>query len=369
MANMTNNNLISVNAPLISVVMVTCNVDYFLSEAIESVLGQTLTDFEFIIVDFGSTDKSKAIAQSYAIKDERVKIHQIPNCGLGAARNASCFLAQGRYIAIMDADDVSLPERLRWESDFMEAHPEVGVLGGATEWIDATGRSLRVEHFPTEDRAIRAALSAGSPFCQPTVLIRKDAFKLVGGYRPAFVVAEDCDLWLRMAEHSQFANLGQVVLQYRSHPYQVQWRKTRQQSLCILAAQASASSRRNGRVDPLNLVEEITPAVLVAMGVSKSAQQVAADRDVIRSLYLAGNYSSALKTANEALRSPDWEYAERWQTAEVWLLVARLFWRQRKFARAFLAAGRAFVTRPVILGHPLKPLFRRFRFPTAASGQ
>jgi glycosyltransferase involved in cell wall biosynthesis len=369
MANTTNNGLLFVNTPRISVVMVTWNVDRFLAEAIQSVLDQTFTDFEFIIVDFGSTDKSKDIAQSYATRDTRIKLHQIPNCGLAAARNASCFLAQGRYIAIMDADDVSLPNRLRWEIDFMEAHPEVGVLGGATEWIDATGKPMRIERFPTEDHMVRAALAGGCAFCQPTVLIRKDAFELVGGYREAFVFAEDCDLWLRMAEHSQLANLGQVVLRYRSHPYQVQLRKTRQQSLCILAAHASASSRRNGRVDPLNSADEITPAMLVAMGVSKSSQQVAADRDVIRSLYLAGNDSGALKTATEALRSPDWEHAETWQTAETWLLIARLSWKQREFARAFLATCRAFITRPLILGRPLKPLFRRLRFPTQASGQ
>ena len=357
------------NNPLISVVMVTCNVEHFLAEAIESILGQTFREFEFIIVDFGSTDSSKAIAQSYAAKDARVRLHEIPHCGLAAARNASCFLARGRYVAIMDADDVSLPDRLRWEIDFMEAHPEVGVLGGDTEWIDAAGKSFRVERFPTDDHAIRVALSAGCAFCQPTVLIRKEAFELVGGYRTAFVFAEDCDLWLRMAEHSQLANLGHVVLKYRSHPQQVQLRKARQQSLCILAAQASASSRKNGDVDPLTSVEEITPAVLVAMGVSEATQQINADRDVIRALNLAGDYSGSLKAASEALQSPDWEYAERWQLAETWLIVARLYWKQGKFARSFFAAGRAFITRPVIAGRPLRPFLRWLRLPSEARGR
>ena len=82
------------NNPLISVVMVTCNVEHFLAEAIESILGQTFREFEFIIVDFGSTDSSKAIAQSYVAKDARVRLHEIPHCGLAAARNASCFLRE-----------------------------------------------------------------------------------------------------------------------------------------------------------------------------------------------------------------------------------------------------------------------------------
>ena len=99
------------NEPVVSVAMVVCNVERFLAEAIESILAQTYRDFEFVIVDFGSTDRSKEIIAGYAAKDSRVKLHEIPHCGLAEARNAGCFLAQGQYIAIMDADDVSLPER------------------------------------------------------------------------------------------------------------------------------------------------------------------------------------------------------------------------------------------------------------------
>lgn len=346
--------------------MVVCNVDRFLAESIESILGQTLKDFEFIIVDFGSTDKSKDIALGYAARDARIKLHDIPNCGLGEARNAGCFLAQGRYIAVMDADDVSIPDRLMSEFEFMEKHPEVGLLGGYTEWIDATGRSLRIERFPDEDREIRSAFASGCPFCQPTVLMRRDAFVLAGGYRAAFVFAEDYDLWLRIAEHFQCANLRQVVLKYRSHPHQVQLRKARQQSLCILAALTSASLRRTGKPDPFNSVKEITPALLASLGVSKAKQRISADLDWIRALYLSGDYSGALKASIEALGCSDWKYAERWQTANARLMVARLNWKQKRYASSIVAASRAFVTRPIILGRPLKPLFRRFGWLKAA---
>src|SRR5271170_5366269 len=122
--------------PLISVVMVICNVERYLAEAIESILGQSFEDFEFIIVDFGSTDKSKTIAGSYAAKDERVKFHEIPPCALPVARNAGCFLAQGRYIAVMDADDVSLQNRMASQVEYLENHPGVALLGGATEWVN-----------------------------------------------------------------------------------------------------------------------------------------------------------------------------------------------------------------------------------------
>src|SRR5579864_6120600 len=113
--------------PVVSVVMIVYNVERFLGEAIQSILGQTFREFEFLIVDFGSTDESKSIVSSFAAKDRRIKLHEIQNCGLAEARNAGCSLAQGKYIAIIDADDISLPERLRWQVDFMEKHPEVGL--------------------------------------------------------------------------------------------------------------------------------------------------------------------------------------------------------------------------------------------------
>jgi len=359
----------AVNKPIISVVMVVCNVDRFLAESIESILGQTYGGFKFIIVEFGSTDKSEAIASTYAAKDSRIKLHKIPHSGLAEARNAGCFLAQGRYVAFMDADDISLPNRLLWQIDFMEQHPEIGLLGGATEWIDPTARSLRINYFPTEDHEIRTALATRCPFCQPTVLIRREAFVLAGGYRAVFAQAEDYDLWLRIAEHFQCANLRQAVLKYRIHPYQLTLRKRAEQTLCALAAQVSASSRRNGNPDPLNSVEEITPALLAALGVSEATQQITVAHDYlfwIRAMYQAGEYSSALQTAIEVLQSSKWEYAERWQIANMRLLTASLYWKQRRFVRSFLAAGRAFMIRPVMLARPLKPLLRWFRFRAVA---
>ena len=347
--------------PLVSVVMVVCNADRFLAEAIESILSQTFREFEFIIVDFGSTDKSRSIISSYAGGDSRVKFHTISKCALAEARNAGCFLAQGRYIAIMDADDVSVPDRLKWEFAFMEENPEVGLLGGLTDWVDATGKSLRIDHLPAEDREIRAALESRCPFIQPTVLIRREAFALVGGYRTMFSQAEDYDLWLRIAEHFKCGNLKHVVLKYRIHPYQISMRKRTQQTLCVLAAQVSASSRRKGITDPLCSVEEITPAVLAGMGVSEVAQQTAAASEYlfwIRTMYAAGEYSVALKAALEVLQSPDWEHMERWQIADLRLMAARLYWKQGRFASSLLAAGHAFVTRPVMLGRPVKPLLR-----------
>jgi hypothetical protein len=349
--------------PLVSVAMVVCNVDRFLREAIESILAQTLRDFEFIIVDFGSTDNSKSIISKYAAIDSRIRFYEIPHCGLAEARNAACFRAQGKYIAIVDADDVSLPNRLFWELEFMESHPEVGVVGGAVECIDAAGRVLITWGNPTTDREIRSALLERCPFWQPTVLMRRDAFAGVGGYRGPFAPAEDYDLWLRISERFRVANLERTVLKYRIHPNQVSVRKVAQQSLGILAAQLAASSRRDRLPDPLTSVEEITPKSLAELGVSKAEQQnhlASYATHWIRTVCMTREYSAALNVAREILRS-EVEHVERWQVANLWLVAARLCWKQRRFAEACLSAARAVVTRPNVVGRPIKPLLRSVR--------
>jgi len=347
--------------PVVSVVMVTCNVERFLAESIESILDQTFRQFEFIIVDFGSTDKSKAIASNYAARDGRIKLHTIPKCSLPEARNEGGFLAQGEYIAIMDADDVSLPNRLLWQVEFMEKRPEVGVLGGAVQWVDAAGRPLRKMQHPLRDPEIQSALLRYPALWQPTVLIRREAFVLVGGYRAAFTVSHDYDLWLRIAEHFQIANLEQVVLKYRIHPRQVSLRKRRQQSICALAAQVAATSRRKGETDPLTGVREITPVLLTGLGVTEAKQRTNLASDYlwwIRSMFGAGQHELALKSALEMLRY-DWQYAERQHIADVQLIVARLYWRQKRFLSSFLAAGRAVLTRPILVARLLSSTLRR----------
>jgi len=351
------------NSPLVSVTMVVCNVERFLAESIESILRQTFADFEFIIVDFGSTDRSKSIISSYAAKDSRVKFHEIPHCGLGDARNASCSLAQGKYIAVMDADDIALPDRLSAETDFMEKHPDVGVVGGATEWIDATGRVWGIHDCPAEDQEIKSALPVYHPFFHPALLIRREAFALVGGYRSAFAPAEDYDLTMRISQHYRCANLKQVVLQYRIHTYQLSQKQRSQQTFGKLAAQVSALSRRNGNPDPLNDVVEITSALLAQLGVTyaKQQQEVALDRHQwIRNRIAVGEYSVALDAALEMLQS-DLEHVERWLIVDLRLLAARLYWKRHKFVRSCVTAAHAFMLRPIIAGRPAKQLLRRFQ--------
>lgn len=349
------------DSPLVSVVMVACNVERFLAEAVESVLGQTFSNFEFIVVDYGSTDASKDIVTGYAAQDTRVRMHPIPHCGLGEARNAACSLARGRYIAIMDADDAALPERLQLEVEFMESHPRVGLLGAAVQWINAAGQPLYIGRVPTEDRQLRTAMAFHCPFWQPTVLLRKEAFVRSGGYRDAFAPAEDYDLWLRVTEEYECANLGEVVLKYRIHPQQVSIQRKKQQTLGILAAQRSAAMRLAGQADAFDAIAVITPEILTQFGVDEPTQErafVSESRSWIRHMILAGETSVALDAAVGLLRAK-WIHVENWQIADLHLTIAGLHWRKREFSESLRSAVQAIRTRPKVLGRPFVPWLQR----------
>jgi glycosyltransferase involved in cell wall biosynthesis len=350
--------------PLVSVVMVICNVERFLAEAIESVLSQTFRDFEFVIVDFGSTDKSKDIAASYAAKDYRVRLSEIPKCTYIEAKIAACSIPNGRYIAIQDADDVSFPHRLKEEVDFMEKHPGVGLLGGAIQRIDSDGKLLAIaDDYPTEDKDIRSTLREWNVFWHPTVLILREAFARVGGYRVAFSQSDDYDLWLRISEHYQCANLKQVVVKYRIHSQQLSLRKRKDQIMCALAAQAAASLRSAGKPDPLNSVREITPHLLAAMGISEDAQKNKLAKDylsLINQLHNAGACTAALEASAEMLQLCQGKGVNQHCISDVHLITAKVYWKQKRVLRSILSVGRAVYARPKVMSRALKPLRRLF---------
>jgi hypothetical protein len=351
------------NQPCVSVVMVIRDVERYLVEAIESILQQTFRDLEFIIVDFGSTDRSKEIAASFAVKDDRVKLSAISPCSYIEAKIAACRLPTGHYIAIQDADDVSLRDRLAAEVSFLAAHPAVALLGGSVQWIDGEGKPLpSAEDYPTSDREIREELKKRNAFWHPTVLIRKDAYDRVGGYRSAFTQSDDYDLWLRISEHYECANLKQKVLNYRIHPQQLSLRKRKDQILCALAAQSAASLRREGRPDPLDSAHQITPAVLAEMGVGETIQKnalVSGYCGYINHMFDAGGYSAVPDATAEMLQVCDGKSLEPRLVSDMQILCARAFWKQGKILSSFGSLVRAIRTRPRVLGRPLRLLLQR----------
>jgi GT2 family glycosyltransferase len=340
------------------------NGERFLAEAVDSVLNQSFLDFEFIVIDDGSTDGSGGILDSYQERDSRLRVYHQDNKGRVESLNWGCSIARGKYIARMDADDISIRDRLMWQVDFMEEHPEVGVLGGAVEFIDASERTFFISRYPVGDKEIQVALREYCAIWHPTVLMRREIFASTDGYRAFGLDAEDYDLWLRIAERSQIANLKPVLLKYRIHANQVSGSNSKQQRLSALAAQAAAASRRNGNPDPLIPGVQITPSFLVSLGVSEATQQraVAATYEMwIRIMSLMGDRPAVLNLRIELLRSCRSEYLDRRVVADARIAVAEVHWRQRRFLRSFVAIGHAVITRPMILGRPLRLLWRRLK--------
>ena len=209
-------------SPKISVVMPVFNGEQYLKESIESILCQTFTDFEFIIVDDQSTDSSWQIIQEYAAKDSRiaaVKNNGIKGCW--SARNLGWDLAKGKYLAIMDSDDISLPERLQKEFDFMEQNPDIDICG---TWMKNFGKDTKTVSFPTSKQEIRDQLFFINSISQPTVIMRLSS---VPNIRYENTVTEDYELWCREIDNLNFANIPEVLLLYRRHSAQTNGKKQR----------------------------------------------------------------------------------------------------------------------------------------------
>jgi len=194
------------------------NCERYVAEAVESILGQTFTDFEFIIIDDGSTDRSLSILRRFAQRDGRIRLVSRGNRGLTRSLNEGLGLARGEFIARMDADDISLPERLERQVEYLRAHPECVALGCRLYLIDPDGDPLMEEPRPTTHEDIMQMLLRGSgAIPHPGAMIRRTDLCAIGGYNEEFKAAQDLDLWLRLSERRQLANLDEVLVRYRMH--------------------------------------------------------------------------------------------------------------------------------------------------------
>ena len=223
----------------------------FLAEAVDSVLAQTLTDLELVVVDDGSTDESPGILDGYAARDPRVRVFHRPPSGIAAASNFGLAQCRAELIARLDADDIAMPDRLERQVAWMETHPDLVALGGWMITIDASGRELDVRRYPTDPEAFRVAMLASVAMAHPASILRRRAVLEVGGYRSEFNYASDYDLWLRLEERGGLANLPEVVTRYRLHADQVTTRSRPEQARSAELALRLAKLRRSGGTDPL----------------------------------------------------------------------------------------------------------------------
>lgn len=203
--------------PTVSVVMSVYNGAEHLRTAIHSILNQTFKNFEFIIIDDGSTDNSIGVIRSF--NDPRIRVIQQPNKGLVDSLNLGVRLARAPLIARMDQDDISLPFRLEKELRSIISHPRIGLLGSFFSYIDQLNNSLSITiAFPTKNADLKREFYLVNPFGHGTVIFRKEAFEHVGGYRADYGPTEDFDLWRRIAEHWEISLIPEVLYLYRISP-------------------------------------------------------------------------------------------------------------------------------------------------------
>jgi glycosyltransferase involved in cell wall biosynthesis len=238
--------------PTISVATSVYNGERYLAEAIESVLAQDFGDFEFLLLDDGSQDQSRAIAERYAARDPRIRVIARENRGLVASLNQLFEEAQAPLVARFDADDICAPDRFTRQLAFMAGHPDHGVVGSAITYIDASGAppaNPPVAH-PGDHAALAANLEHGPVLCHSAIMVRRDLVLAAGGYRPAYVHAEDYDLWLRLSGVTKMANLPQRLLSYRVTDDQVSAKHMIAQARNAAIAWRAHLLRQQGLPDP-----------------------------------------------------------------------------------------------------------------------
>jgi glycosyltransferase involved in cell wall biosynthesis len=208
--------------PLVSVVMAVKDAQpsYF-RQAIQSIRLQTLAGFEFIIVE----DPSPRTVAGILAETDDPRIRYYPNASrtsLVQQRNRGLAEARAPLVAVMDADDIAEPARLQKQYDYFQSHPEVDVLGSHILAIDEANRQWGFRRYPEVHTDILRALPGFSPFCQPSVMFKRDIVREAGGYRETRYPVEDYELWSRLAMRgARFANHPEVLLQYRFHPDQM----------------------------------------------------------------------------------------------------------------------------------------------------
>lgn len=201
--------------PIVSVVMSVYNGLPYLEEAVQSILEQTFEDFELIIINDGSADGSKALLEHLAGSDDRIRLLHQENQGLIASLNRGVDIARGKYIARMDADDISYPERLERQVDFLNNQPDVGILGTQVETIDTNGTVQKQFSFPTDPAVVAWRLMFECCLTHPSIMMRRSLASGLNGYAEDALHAEDYELYTRALLCTNIVNLPDTLHQLR----------------------------------------------------------------------------------------------------------------------------------------------------------
>ena len=250
--------------PKISVIMSAYNADKYLGECVESVLSQTFIDFEFIIVNDYSTDKTSEILNFYSDKDSRVKIiNNVKNIGLTKSLNKAFKESRGEYVARMDADDICILERFQKQVDFLESNKDYVLVGSWMIIINEEGEEI--DHWDSEvdNEKIKIKLIRYNPLFHPSIMMRSNSLNKVEGYNDDWRYAQDYELYFRLSRLGKFSNLPEYLLKYRFSKKSITASKNTSQALCALRAQWSGIM--SGEYSFLNIIFLARPILSIIL--------------------------------------------------------------------------------------------------------
>jgi len=273
------------NIPFFSVIMASHNAARFIEDAIQSVLSQTIDSWELVIFDDASTDGSYEIALRFSLTDQRIKVFRLDtNRGAGYARNMAVEKATGKWLAILDADDIYFPDKLQRQQDFIKAYngADLVLVGSGVDNIYSNSETKVTHSYPTSSLKLKSNLYRRAKFPPHSSLVYcASTFREIGGFNVRFLRSQDYDLWLRLSEKGEFASLDMPLVQYRIHVDGI-----------------SLNSCVNGFTQNMYSAAANVNFQIVKMGLNSPSQNdesFAALMELVRDLYVGSRYEKANK--------------------------------------------------------------------------
>ncbi len=247
-------------APKISVVLCVFNAEKNIKLCVQSILDQIYSDFELLIVNDGSTDRTEKIILEMQKKDSRIFLRNIRNFGLTKALNVGLRYAKGEYIARMDADDFAFPKRFAKQVAFLEKNSKVGVVGTGYQVTDVKGKRRNPKvNFWGKNEDIKRALPKYNPFFHASTMIRRSLLEKVAGYDEDFIYAQDYDLWFRLSKVTEFSNLNEVLM-LRYEDFETIRKESKQNWYAI---KVRLKAIKEGNSKPFNIIYTIRPFLVM----------------------------------------------------------------------------------------------------------
>jgi glycosyltransferase involved in cell wall biosynthesis len=291
-----------------------CNASQYVSDAVESILEQTYSDYELLLINDGSTDNTLDVAKEYASQDKRIVVVDKSNTGLADSLNKGLGLARGEWIARLDADDIALPDRLAKQMSFIQRHETVVLLGTGCIIIDRSGSEGAHYRYPVDhDSLVRRLVTYGSPFPHSSVVFHRETVMGIGGYNRRFVRSQDYDLWLRLSEIKTIACLPEALVKIRKHPCGISNHNAGSTALTMgMAAGVCHFLRAKGASDPSQEEDDRAWEDFLCWLVERMEQEPAFEsylqwlnmrRDFSASIESGGRFGAALRLAGGLLTS------------------------------------------------------------------